>query len=309
MKKLPFFLGMILAMVVYAAAQQEPPPKKPVYYYNPSWSPDGRQILFESTRDGKYAIYVMNTDGTNLRKLTSGAADDEQPRWSRDGRQIVFISNRDGHSQLYLMKADGSGQRRLTNGPDEDYIPDFSPKGDQVVFSTENETFVIRTDGTGRTRLPVSGDNVRWSPNGKKILFAKTDSIPKEIAAELPKMSREERLKVIAKRDNSTEIFLINKDGANLQKLTDNSVRDFGAEWSKDGQTIYFLSNRDGSINIYAMNGDGSGVRQIADGNIVKETHISPDGKYFVYSKQINGKYGVYIYDIKTGTERLVVGE
>lgn len=304
MKKLLLFFGMVLTGAVNAQTRAV----NPVYYFNPGWSPDGKQVVFESTRDGKYAIYTIQADGSGLRKLTSGKADDEQPRWSKDGRQIVFISNRDGHSQLYLMNADGSRQQRVTNGSDEDYIPDLSPKGDQIIFVAGEQTFIIRTDGAERRRLSDGGDNLRWSPDGKKILFTKSDSIPEDVRDGMAKMSREERLKVIAKRDGSAEIFIMNRDGSAPRNLTNNNTRDFGAEWSQDGKTIYFLSERDGPLSVYAMNASGSSVRKIADGNIVSQTNISPDEKYFVYAKQVNGKYGLYIYDIKSRKERLLIG-
>src|SRR5262249_43241629 len=144
--------------------------------------------------------------------------------------------------------------------------------------------------------------------NGKKILFTKTDSISEDVRSNMAKMSREERLKVIARRDSSAEIFIMNSDGSVPRNLTNNNVRDFSPEWSKDGKTIYFLSERDGSLNVYAMEADGSKVHKIADGNIVGETNISPDEKYFVYTKKVNGRYGLYIYDIKGEGERLLIG-
>lgn len=301
------FLSFVILGICVIGGQAQLKPT-PVYYFNPSWSPDGKQIVFESTKEGKSAIYIIRVGDSNLLKLTNGAADDAQPRWSKNGRQIVFISNRDGHSHVYIMNADGSGQRRITNGPDQDFIPELSPKGNQVVFVSNSITYLIHTDGTGKTKLPDGGEDPRWSPNGKNILFTKTDSISKAVSDDMPKMSREERLKVIAKRDSSSEIFVMNKDGSKVRKLTNNKVRDFSPEWSKNGKTIYFLSERDPSVHVYAMKSDGSNVRKVADGNVVKGTSISPDEKFFVYTKQLDGKYGIYIYEIKSGKETLLIG-
>ncbi|HKZ02873.1 MAG TPA: DPP IV N-terminal domain-containing protein [Pyrinomonadaceae bacterium] len=213
------YLWPMLCILIAAAANAQS--QGPAYYYNPDWSPDGSKIVFESTRDGKFAIYTIQVDGSGLRKLTSGEANNEQPRWSPEGRQIVFISDRDGHLQLYMMNADGSQQRRLTNTADLDYQPDFSPKGDYVAFQSRTERasvvhdiYVIRTDGTGKTRLTdqrADYSGPRWSPDGKKILFERSAIIKKYYR----EMSKGERDQMSA----SKEIFVMNKDGSNLRQI------------------------------------------------------------------------------------------
>src|SRR5688572_13502857 len=81
---------------------------------NPSWSPDGRRLVFQSDRHGSTELYVIDADGNNERRLTFNGGDDTHPSWSPDGQWIVFDSNRDGSWNLYLMRPDGSGERRLT---------------------------------------------------------------------------------------------------------------------------------------------------------------------------------------------------
>src|SRR6266705_2334587 len=61
----------------------------------PAWSPDGRRIAFQSTRDGNWEIYVMNADGSEVHRLTHGEAEDGEPSWSADGKRIAFVH--DGH--------------------------------------------------------------------------------------------------------------------------------------------------------------------------------------------------------------------
>jgi TolB protein len=91
-----------------------------------SWSPDGTQIVFVS-RGNNWDIYVVNADGTNLRRLTNTPADNVQPVWSPEGTKIAFASKRFGNWQIYVMNADGTNLRRLTNIPAGAQWPSWSP--------------------------------------------------------------------------------------------------------------------------------------------------------------------------------------
>jgi Tol biopolymer transport system component len=106
----------------------------------PAWSPDGTQIAFEKAAAGTFVpgvpaepgkeaeekdIYVMDADGTNVRRLTDSPGLDEGPVWSPDGTKIAFSSDRDGQQELYVMNADGSDPRRVTDNPARDESPDW----------------------------------------------------------------------------------------------------------------------------------------------------------------------------------------
>ena len=85
------------------------------------------KIAFATDRDGNYEIYIMNTDGTGLQRLTDNPADDSNPSFSPDGKKIVFQSNRDGSFDIYIMNADGTEQTNLTKSEAHDRYPSFSP--------------------------------------------------------------------------------------------------------------------------------------------------------------------------------------
>ncbi len=92
---------------------------------NPSWSPDGKRIAFDSFRDGNRDIYVMDVDGGNQRRLTKNPFKDWEPTWSPDGKRIVFVSDRevDGNHEVHLINADGNNPRNLTNHAGDDTDP------------------------------------------------------------------------------------------------------------------------------------------------------------------------------------------
>jgi len=93
-------------------------PRNPGLDADPSWSPDGEKIAFESKRSGNFEIYVVAVSRGHARKITrdEGGAD---PAWSPDGRAIAFV--RDGG--VFVMRADGRGARRLTASSDEAGFP------------------------------------------------------------------------------------------------------------------------------------------------------------------------------------------
>ncbi|MFQ3535516.1 MAG: protein kinase [Aggregatilineales bacterium] len=93
---------------------------------DPAWSPDGSRIAFQSKRDGNLEIYVINADGTGLRRLTNHPAADGRPAWSPDGQWLAFESDRDGKLDIYIMRADGSDVRRVTSGPGKNGWPSWA---------------------------------------------------------------------------------------------------------------------------------------------------------------------------------------
>jgi Tol biopolymer transport system component len=107
---------------------------------SPTWSPDDRQIAFASNRVGKFQIYAMNSDGSNVRRLTNDKGEDSSPAWAPDGAAIVFVSDREGeHPALFLMGADGSEQRRLVFSKRQDFcFPAWSLDGSTIAFSALN---------------------------------------------------------------------------------------------------------------------------------------------------------------------------
>ncbi|MDA0179489.1 DPP IV N-terminal domain-containing protein [Solirubrobacter phytolaccae] len=115
----------------------------------PAWSPDGRQIAFESDLDGDREIYVMNADGSNVRQLTHNGNWEEGPAWSPDGTRLAFtraLSNTDYN--VWTMAPDGTDQRQLTTYAGRDESPDWGRNpGPGTVGGTVPATLALSLDG------------------------------------------------------------------------------------------------------------------------------------------------------------------
>lgn len=107
--------------------------EKPVNQYYPSFSPDGKEILFQAGFQ-KRKIYIIDTDGKNLRDLSRIEDEDYYPSFSPDGKKIIFVSKRTRAEELYLMDRDGKNQIRLTFDKMDKKHPRFSPNGKQIVY-------------------------------------------------------------------------------------------------------------------------------------------------------------------------------
>jgi len=112
--------------------------EKPVNQYYPSFSRDGKEILFQAGFQRR-KIFLMDCDGKNLKHLSQLDNEDYHPSFSPDGRTIVFISDRSGGEELYLMDRDGKNQIRLTfDGMDKKH-PCFAPDGSQIAYVAKKE--------------------------------------------------------------------------------------------------------------------------------------------------------------------------
>jgi TolB protein len=251
------------------------------------------KIAFYSSRSGSPQIYLMNTDGSGLQRLTDNAAKDRSPVISPDGTQIAFGSERDGVSRIYVMNVDGSRQRRLTNSKDVEILPAWSPDSKKVFFQIEfkggNSILCsVNADGSGFRRLTDGSIGFNYpaiSPDGTKILcngsgfevyVMKVNGHDQRKIGEpatmrmRPCWSPDGRkiaygLLLGTPPNHKTEISIMDSDGSHDTLITrNNSINEFPC-WSPDGKKIAFQTARDGNFEIYVMNADGNDQRRLTN--------------------------------------------
>jgi eukaryotic-like serine/threonine-protein kinase len=143
-----------------------------------AWSPDGREIAFNSDRTGQMNIWIHSLADASTRPLTRGPGGDFQPSWSPDGRRIAFFSSRSGNVEIWTVDVQTGALRQLTTSSSIDVNPFFSPEGTRIAFQSDRsgrlEVWVMNADGTAPrqlTNVGVTGHFLRWTRDGRSILF------------------------------------------------------------------------------------------------------------------------------------------
>ncbi len=103
----------------------------------PAYSPDGKRIAFCSSREGEFDLYVMNADGTDVKRIIKLEGMQTRPCWSPDGKRLAFTWNRDGNYDIHAVNLDGTGLVRLTDHAERDDYATWHPDGKSVVFVGE----------------------------------------------------------------------------------------------------------------------------------------------------------------------------
>lgn len=283
---------------------------------HPAWSPDGSKIAFASTRDGDEDIYVMDADGSNPVRLTDNPEADFQPTWSPDGTKIAFVSTHNGGYEIYVMDSNGSNPVNLTRSPTiTDGDPAWSPDGRKIAFISEYPVgtggfaiHVMDADGSNKVRLTNKYDlHPTWSPDGTKIAFSRTpegdvyamdaDGSNQINLTNNPAGNNQHpvwspdgtKIAFISNRDgpggdfDGFEIYVMDADGSNQIRLTNNREGDFYPSWQQTAATSTptptpgSITPPGSNVVVQSPSGDESvAFAQVTTGGLTTFTPIDP---------------------------------
>ena len=302
---------------------------------DPVYSPDGKRVAFVVTEffleEGKTNsdIFVMNADGTGLRRMTRDDAADSSPRWSPDGRSLLFVSTREDGAQAWTMPIEGGEAAKLTSFAMEVSSPRWLPDGKKILFYTE----VFPECGGDDACNKALADDIEKGPvhahladdllyrhwtfwkDGKRFHTILFDTEAKTYVDLTP-------------RNMDAPSFLSGGANAGLDLSPDGSEICVAAnadpnEWETTNKDLWLVSTVGRAPGASAGSSDGSGsssggspagdMKNITDENEAYDGNpqYSPDGRYIAYLMQKipafeADLFRLALYDRRTGEKKIL---
>jgi Tol biopolymer transport system component len=223
--------------------------------------PPPQAIVFASTRDEAHGeIYIMEANGSGVRRLTNNGVQDASPVLSPDGTHILFRRELNPAS-VFVMRADGTGQVGLAPGKRAEWSPD----GAKLALVADS-LCVMNADATGKRSLGVGAACACWSPDGTRIAYVSTGIAGQSL----------------------NDVYIIHPDGTAPLRITTDGVEKTSIAWSPDGLRLMYTTSQ----TVYLMHVDGTGLSSPCAGH---DARFSPDGQRIVFATDaLDGNGEIY---------------
>jgi Tol biopolymer transport system component len=276
------------------------------------FSGDGQQLIFQATTGELQCdqIFTMNIDGSNTKLVSTGKGRTTCGYFFPDGKKIVYASTHDDSRKcppdpdrskgyvwgvfnaydIYVANADGSKPQKLAASKGYDAEATISPDGKEVVFTSTRdgdlELYIMNADGTNVRRLTNDkgyDGGAFFSPDGKQIVYRAHHPTNDADIKEYETLLKQELVK-----PTRMELFVINSDGTDKRRITNNGAANFAPYFTPDGKRIIFSSNLHDpdkfDFELFLVDIDGKNLERVTfspgfDGFPM----FSPDGKKFVF--------------------------
>ena len=214
--------------------------------WNPTWSPDGSLIAYDSDTGGSSQIWTIRPDGGGRVQLTAGPGVHWGPAWSPDGSWLAYTGGFSPNFQVWLVRADGSGAHAIVGDTSSSLQPSWSPDGKRLVFASRTSAGwrleTVALDGGGRVRLPLSGLSPAFSPDGRLLAYTSSGI-------------------------GRPQVWVARSDGTGAHPLTAGHASSSDPTWSPDGARLAFVSDLNGGQHLSTVALDGGNVRDLGDGS------------------------------------------
>ena len=268
----------VLSMSIAGQSTQKAQP----YFTEPAISPDSSEIAFVSGGD----VWTVPAAGGEAHLLVSNPANESRPLYSPDGRSLAFISTRTGNGDIYVLTLDTGDLKRLTFDDSNDQLDAWSADGRWIYFSSSSRDIsgmndIFRVSVEGGTPMQVTADSYTNeyfsapSPDGRAIAFVGH-------GFGFSQWWRKGHSHI-----DESEVWLM-RFGAKpvYEQVSEGGAKEVWPMWSKDGRTIYYVSDRSGSQNVWAhaLGGKARQITQFKDGRVLWPS-ISYDGRLIVFER------------------------
>ena len=214
----------------------------------PSWSPDGKEIVYTTYRYANPDLYAYLIDTGKRRAVSRRQGLNTAASYAPDGSVIALTLSRQNNSDIYLITPQGNEIKRLTRNRSIETSPSFAPNGKEVVYISDfpgyPQLYIMGIDGGKQRRLLAEKgfcDSPAWSPRGDKIVFT------------------------MRQEGYGYDLFLYDLASNKTIRLTQEKGNEENPTFSPDGRFVVFSSEQAGKSALYSLAIDGSGMRKVTD--------------------------------------------